>query len=258
MQSLLAQLVQAMPGWGQGGAHECNFLIWRWSLKWFQMGFSSFCIDDLRKFEMGLREYRWPSHGQWWPVVSALPRWHRSWSDLAGLGSRSIQTILSLILALLGSALSETQYSQAWYPWWLDVLVNHSSEHVPPVYSSAGRCSMPRPSIPWWNCKTQWRNCGRLSAWGTKVIDGIWGDLLVNNKHRFSKLQQHAVPLLITVQQLQETHPAGSTTTIRGWFGDFLLGPINRMVVEPDVQSFQTIVVERNVCSCWTNMLHRF
>jgi hypothetical protein len=34
---------------------------------------------------------------------------HRSWSALAGLGSRSIQTILSLILALLGSALSETQ-----------------------------------------------------------------------------------------------------------------------------------------------------
>ena len=33
-------------------------------LKWFQMGFSSFCIDDLRLFEMGLREYRWPSHGQ--------------------------------------------------------------------------------------------------------------------------------------------------------------------------------------------------
>lgn len=84
-----------------------------------------------------------------------------------------------------------------------------------------------------------------------KLSMGFGGDLLVNNKHRFSKLQQqHAVPLLITVQQLQETHPAGSTTTIRGWFGDFLLGPINRMVVEPDVQSFQTIVVERNVCSC--------
>jgi hypothetical protein len=48
-----------------------------------------------------------------WPMMASglgvFDPSHRSWSDLAGLGSRSIQTILSLILALLGSALSETQ-----------------------------------------------------------------------------------------------------------------------------------------------------
>ena len=160
--------------------------------------------------------------GQWsrrfWPLTSLL-----EWPGRSGIKIHPDDPFLDP--GFIGIC---PQRDTTWYPWWLDVLVNHSSEHVPPVYSSwAGRCSMPRPSIPWWNCKTRWRNCGRLSAWGTKVIDGIWGDLLVNNKHRFSKLQQqHAVPLLITVQQLQETHPAGSTTTIRGWFGDFLSGPI--------------------------------
>lgn len=175
MQSLLAQLVQAMPGWGQGwpgwgqgGAHGCNFLIWRWKrieiilYRWFEI-----IWDGFEGVQMAIT----------WPMMASglgiFDPSHRSleWPGRSGIKIHPDDPFLDP--GFIGFC---PQRDTTWYPWWLDVLVNHSPEHVPPVYSSwAGRCSMPRPSIPWWNCKTRWRNCGRLSAWGTKVIDGIWG-----------------------------------------------------------------------------------
>ncbi len=46
--------------------------------------------------------------------------------------------------------------------------LQHSDPFFPPPFATGtvatwGKCSMRRPLILWWNCKMQWKNCGKLS-----------------------------------------------------------------------------------------------
>ena len=68
------------------------------AFRWVSAHFVQMIWDCLRWFWGSTDGQRMANHGQW--------SRHYLWGDLAGLGSRSIQMILSLILASLGSALS--------------------------------------------------------------------------------------------------------------------------------------------------------
>ena len=144
MQSLLAQLVQAMPGWD-----GCMFWDNKSNSKkvvkytmvqnsWKTLQYTMDLLELTRDFQ--------PKHPL--PAENSPSWWQHQLSRSAVKIHPDDPFLDPSFIGLRHS----------------DPLQPFAGAHATNSCVPRGRCSMRRPLILWWSCKMQWKNCGKLSS----------------------------------------------------------------------------------------------